>query len=242
MKKKRLDEILIERGIVKGKAEAFIRVTEGDIFVGGRKAVSPAELYLQEAILKVREPRKYVGRGGYKLEGAFEKFDLNVEGKVCADIGAAIGGFTEVLLNHGAKKVYAIDTARGKLALKLREDPRIVVMEETNLLYLVSLPEPIEFVTCDVSFTSLRYILLSVKKFLASTAEGVFLFKPQYEVDLREIHHGIVTDAEIRKTALHKFLNWAKLQGWEVAGSAESPIRGAKGNVEYLVHFRYTVN
>ena|SRR3989344_1158717 len=236
MKKKRLDEILIERGIVKDKEEAFITVTEGSIFVGGQKAVSPAQMYLADAPLRVRERSPYVGRGGLKLAAAFESFGISVEGKICADIGAATGGFTDVMLQKGAAKVYAIDTGTGKLALKLREDPRVVVMEQINILYLESLPKPIEFASIDVSFTSLRLVLPALKKFLTSKAEVVALFKPQYEVNDANLRHGIVKSDSVREGALMEFVAWAASGGWGVNGSIESPIPGAKGNIEYLVH------
>ena len=194
MKKKRLDQILIERGVVTNKDEAFVTVTEGNIFIGGQRAVSPAQIFSADAPLRVKERSTYVSRGGLKLAAAFDHFGITVEGKICADIGAATGGFTDVMLQNGAAKVYAIDTGMGKLALKLREDPRVVVMEEVNILYLESLPEPIEFAGIDVSFTSLRLVLPALKKFLVSGGEVVALFKPQYEVADFNLHHGIVED------------------------------------------------
>ncbi|OHA01031.1 MAG: hypothetical protein A3C11_00965 [Candidatus Sungbacteria bacterium RIFCSPHIGHO2_02_FULL_49_12] len=239
-KKQRLDEILIERGIAKDKAEAFITVTEGNIFIEGQKAVSPAQLLDSDVMLRVKEPRKYVGRGGLKLEAALREFNLLPAGKTCADIGVATGGFTDVLLQNGARKVYAIDTGRGKLALKLREDPRVIVMEETNILYLDALPEPIECAVVDVSFTSLRLVLLALKKFLLPGAEVIALFKPQYEVDKKKLHHGIVEEDVIRKEALNSFGDWAAASGWGIIDQITSPIPGAKGNVEYLLHLRFS--
>ncbi|MBI2097036.1 MAG: TlyA family RNA methyltransferase [Candidatus Sungbacteria bacterium] len=236
MRKKRLDEILIERGIVKDKNEAFIWVTEGRVFVGGQKAISPAQMFDPDIPTRVRERFKYVGRGGLKLEAALEAFSVSVEGKVCVDIGAATGGFTDVLLQRGAKKVYAIDTGRGKLALRLREDPRVVVMERTNILYLESLPEPIEFGSIDVSLTSLRLVLPVLNKFLAPGAEVVALFKPQYEVDLSKLHHGIVEHEIDRQEALDIFREWAGEHHWEILHAVRSSIQGAKGNVEYLLY------
>ncbi|MBI2054913.1 MAG: TlyA family RNA methyltransferase [Candidatus Sungbacteria bacterium] len=236
MKKKRLDDILIKREIVKDKSEAFILVTEGRVFASGQKAVSPAQEYPADIELKVKTLSPYVGRGGFKLGAAFKEFPILVEGKVCADIGAATGGFTDVLLQNGAQKVYAIDTARGKLALKLREDSRVVPLEETNILYLGSLPEPIEFASVDVSFTSLRLVLPALKKLLASSAEVVALFKPQYEVEEKFLHHGIVEDENARDEALDSFKIWVSENGWKWMGVARSPILGTKGNAEYLIH------
>ena len=240
MKKKRLDEILIERGIVKDKNEAFILATGGRVFAGGQKVVSPAQEYPSDIELKVKTPSPYVGRGGFKLAAAFKEFPISVESKICADIGAATGGFTDVLLQNGAKKVYAIDTARGKLALKLREDPRVVPMEETNILYLDSLPEPIEFASIDVSFTSLRLVLPALKKFLIPGAEVIALFKPQYEVEEKFLHHGIVENENVRNEALDNFKIWVSENGWKWMGITQSPIPGAKGNIEYLTYLRYS--
>ncbi len=238
MKKKRLDQILIERGIVKDKNEAFITVTEGNIFIGGQKAVSPAQLHQSNVELRVKERSPYVSRGGLKLAAAFQHFSISVEGKICADIGAATGGFTDVLLQNGAAKVYAIDTARGKLALKLREDPRVVVMEQTNILYIESLPEPIGYAVVDVSFTSLRLVLPALKKFLAPDAEVIVLFKPQYEVAESDLKHGIVEDENSREQALIEFVTLAESVGWSILGRTQSPIPGTKGNIEYLLRLR----
>src|SRR5437762_1245569 len=134
MKQKRLDDILIAKGLLSGKKEAFIVITEGNVFVDGQKAVSPSQPVGEDAKIELRSPNQYVGRGAYKLEAAIRKFSIDVSGMVCADIGSATGGFVEVLLNHGAKKVYAIDTARGKLANKIRNDSRVVAMEGVNIL------------------------------------------------------------------------------------------------------------
>lgn len=236
MKKKRLDEILIARGLVKDKEEAFLRVTEGDIFVEGQKAISPAQLFAEDAPLRLKDRPRYVGRGGLKLEAALRDFAISVQGKICADIGAATGGFTDVLLQNGAKKVYAIDTGTGKLALKLREDPHVVVMEKTNILYIEALPEAIDIAVVDVSFTSLRLVLPSLKEFLKKPGEAIILFKPQYEVEEKELRHGIVEDESLRLRALNSFKTWIAESGWKIKGSMPSPIPGSKGNIEYLLH------
>lgn len=239
MKKKRLDEILIERGLVKDKAEAFIRVTEGFVLVEGQKAISPAQPFGPDSTIKVKEVLPYVGRGGFKLAGGLKEFSIDVLGKVCLDIGSATGGFTDVMLQNGAIRVYAIDTGWGKLHPKLREDERVVVMEKTNILHLLELPEKADFAASDLSLTSLRHLLLVLPKFLKPNAETVLLFKPQYEVEAYEVRHGIVEDAEIRERAFAEFMRYAEEHGWQILGYAASPIRGAKGNVEYLVHLRY---
>lgn len=239
MKKKRLDDILIEKKLVVDKKDAFVKVTEGAVFVDGQKAVSPAQLFLPEAKIKVREARKYVGRGAYKLEAALNNFLIDVQDKICADIGAATGGFTEILLLNGAKKVYAIDTARGKLALKIRENPRVVVLEDKDIRHLAGLPDKIDIATMDVSLISLRNILPYVKKLLAENGEAITLFKPQYETrDPSILHHGVIKDDTSREELLQDFLTWLPENGWKTKKYIESPIRGDKGNKEYLLHLK----
>lgn len=241
MKKRRLDEILIEKGWVKDKNEAFIVVTEGRVFVEGQKAISPAQPVNTGARVELKGEKEYVGRGAYKLEAALEKFDLDVRGKICADIGAATGGFTEVLLKYGAAKVYAIDTAKGKLALKLRKDPRVIIMENTDVRDLALLPDPVACVTIDVSLIPLEHILsrLGSGRFLAEGAEIIALFKPQYQTrDPKLLRHGVVQDPEKRERLLENFLQWGEERGWEAVQQMESPIRGSEGNMEYLLHLK----
>ena len=239
MKGKRLDEYLIAGSFAKDKNEAFILVTEGRIFVNGQKAVSPAQNVRPDAKIEVRGGHGYVGRGALKLEAALEKFNLDVSGKICADIGAATGGFTEVLLKHGARRVYAIDTARGKLAFKLREDPRVVVMEGTDVRDIEKLPEAIDFVTMDVSLISLRNILSHIRMghFLGLRGDAVALFKPQYETrNPKILKHGIVKNDVERCQLLKEFISWASSNGWKIIDWTTSPIRGSKGNIEYLLY------
>lgn len=239
MKKIRLDEILIKKGVASDRDDAFVKVTEGLVFVGGQKAVSPALPIDPSAKIEVRGGLPYVGRGAFKLEAALEEFRVSPAGKICADIGSATGGFVEILLKYGAKKVYAIDTARGKLALKLSEDPRVVVMEETDVRDLRELPERADLVTIDVSLISLRDILSHAKHFLSKGGSVVALFKPQYETrDPKILHHGIIRDKEARQKLLDDFIRWAEENGWAILNRIESPIRGNKGNVEYLLWLR----
>ena len=238
MKRQRLDEVLIRDGLAADKKEAFIVVTEGRVLVDGQKAVTPAQLVSGQAKVELRGEARYVGRGAYKLEAALAAFRIPIEGKVCADIGAATGGFTEVLLKRGAKKVYAIDTARGKLAFKLRRDPRVALMEETDVRGLASLPELVDCAVIDVSLISLRQILPEVKRLLKPDGVVAALFKPQYETrDPRMLQHGVIRNAADREMLLKDFTDWAQAHGWEIRDRIESPIRGSKGNVEYLFHF-----
>ena len=237
-KKNRLDEVMMHQGFVSSKDEAFIMVTEGRVFVGGQKAVSPSQPVVPEVKIELRgEDQRYVGRAAHKLKGAMDRFDILAKGKVCADIGAATGGFTEILLEYGAKKVYAIDTARGKLAVKLREDPRVVVMERTDVRDLQKLPEPVFLITIDVSLISLRDILQHAKRFLEPKGTIVTLFKPQYEAKKPSLlRHGIVKDEKTREKLLHAFMKWARDEKLTIMDWMESPIRGSEGNVEYLLY------
>src|SRR3989338_2858649 len=239
MKRKRLDDILIERSIAEDRQDAFVIVTEGRVFVEGQKAVSGSQIVGEESAIDVRPDKKYVGRGAYKLEAALTHFALDPREKICLDIGAATGGFTEVLLNHGAKKVYAVDTAKGKLALKIRDDPRVIVMEGTDIRALKKLPDRAELVTIDVSLIPLREILPHAKRFLARGGVVVALLKPQYEPrDPKPLPHGEKKNTRDRKTILDGFLRFAHDSGWDVRDYIESPIRGSEGNVEYLIFLR----
>ncbi|MDP3731160.1 MAG: TlyA family RNA methyltransferase [bacterium] len=237
MRQKRLDEILISGGFAKDKKEAFILVTEGKVLVGGQKAVSPAQSVKKESEILVRQEPRYVGRGAHKLEAAIKQFGIRVEGKVCADIGSATGGFTEILLKHDAAKVYAIDTARGKLALKLRENPKVVALEGKDIRKLDMLPEKIDIVVIDVSLIPLENILPSVKKLATPATKIITLFKPQYETRDRSIlKRGVIKDDQARENLLKNFISWAKENSWEVKEWMESPIKGDKGNTEYLIY------
>lgn len=239
MKRQRLDQILIKEGIAESREKAFILVTEGKVFVDGQKAVSPAQIIGDEAKIEFRGGREYVGRGALKLEAAIKNFGVDVEGKICADIGAATGGFTEILLKYGARKVYAIDTAKGKLDQKIRRDPRVVVMEEIDVRDLEELSDPIEIAVIDISLIPLEQILPSVRRFLSERGSVIALFKPQYETrDTKILIHGIVEDKERREELFENFLEWVEEQGWKIIGTMESPIRGGEGNVEYLIHMR----
>lgn len=239
MKRIRLDERLIEQGIVSTKQEAFVKVTEGSVLVDGQKAVSPAQPVKPDAHIVVRDSSGYVGRGALKLEGAIEHFKVQVTDKICADIGAATGGFTEILLKYGAAKVYAIDTAQGKLALKIREDPRVVVMERADIRDIASLPEEILLAVIDVSLISLKEILTAAHHLVVEGGEVIALLKPQYETrDNTLLRRGVIEDAGARDAILQDMILWAGEHGWNVLGHMESPIQGMEGNVEYLLYLK----
>lgn len=240
MKRERLDDYLIRHGYASDKDEAFIVVTEGRVLINDQKAVSPAQFITDSDRIDVRRGREYVGRAAHKLKAALDTFDIiDMKGWVCADIGTATGGFTEVLLLRGAARVYAIDTARGKLALKLRQNPRVIVMEETDVRDLDHLPELIDLVTIDVSLVRLRSILQVAAKFLAPKGSVVALFKPQYETrDPSILRHGVIRNPDDAKRLMEEFIGWAEENGWKVEKWIESPIRGHKGNAEYLLYLK----
>lgn len=237
--KRRLDSILIERGAAASERDAFIIVTEGRVYVNGQKAISPGQLVGEGDTVEVRPGREYVGRGAYKLSAALDSFGVDPAGKICADIGAATGGFTEVLLKRGAKKVYAIDAGRGKLDQKLRSHPAVVPIEGTSVLSMDSLPELEDIIVIDVSFTSLTLVLPKIRSWLSGGGKVITLFKPQYEIqDKSLLKHGIVEDASVRELAIRHFRVWLGEHGWQELGMIESPIRGSEGNVEYLFYLR----
>ena len=235
--KQRLDVALVERGLVDSRAKAQSLIMARRILVNGQhldKAganVGDDDLVAIEAL-----EHPWVGRGGMKLAHALREFGIRVEGKTCADIGASTGGFTDVMLKNGARKVYAIDVGYGQLDVSLRNDPRVISREKVNARYLdaSSFDEPIDFVSIDVSFISLKLILPAVATFLSG--ELVALIKPQFEVGKRDVGKGgIVRDEAKRNEAVQSVVAFARETGFEVKGVIESPVRGAEGNVEYLV-------
>lgn len=208
------------------------------VLVNGNYVDKPGANVSSEDELRVAElEHPWVGRGGMKLAHAIEHFNISVDGKVCADIGASTGGFTDVMLKHGAKKVYAIDVGYGQLDVSLRNDPRVVNREKVNARFLspVDFDEPIEFVSIDVSFIPLELILPAVKTFLRG--ELVALIKPQFEVGKHEVGKGgIVRDVEKRTAAVDGVVAFARENGFDIKGVIESPVKGAEGNVEYLMY------
>lgn len=236
--KVRLDKLLFERGLVETRSKAQGLILAGDVLVAGVQVDKPGTAVAVDAAIEIRSPLPYVGRGGYKLEGALEEFGINVNNRICADVGACTGGFTDVLLQRGARRVYAIDVGYGQLDWKLRQDSRVIVMERTNARYLESLAEPVDFVSIDVSFISLKLILPAVNKWLTSKADIVALIKPQFEAGREQVGKGgIVKDTAVHQQVLKDMLIWAK-DNYQVAGLIRSPIEGTDGNVEFLVWLR----
>jgi 23S rRNA (cytidine1920-2'-O)/16S rRNA (cytidine1409-2'-O)-methyltransferase len=235
--KQRLDVALVERGLVESRAKAQSLIMARRILVNGQHVdkaganVGGDDLVAIEAL-----EHPWVGRGGMKLAHALREFGISVEGKTCADIGASTGGFTDVMLKSGARKVYAIDVGYGQIDASLRNDPRVVNREKVNARYLdaSSFDEPIDFVSIDVSFISLKLILPAIATFLSG--ELVALIKPQFEVGKRDVGKGgIVRDEAKRAEAVQAVVAFARETGFDVKGVIESPVRGASGNVEYLM-------
>ncbi|MGQ9832956.1 MAG: TlyA family RNA methyltransferase [Candidatus Villigracilaceae bacterium] len=237
MPKQRLDILLVERGLAESRTKAQALIMAGQVRVDGQTVLRPASLLPTDSVLTVESGPRFVSRGGEKLEAAFKAFALDVRGKICADVGASTGGFTDCLLQHGAAKVYAIDVGKGLLDWKLRNDPRVVVMEETNARYISALPEGVDFITIDASFISLKILLPVVKRWSAPhVASVVALIKPQFEAG-RKISargQGVIRDPMVHQQVLFEVLTFAQEQGWQVQGLIKSPLVGPKGNVEFL--------
>ena len=240
MKKSRLDLVLTERGLVENRSKAQSLIMARRIKVNGEFADKAGLAVADDDVVEVIElEHPWVGRGGMKLAGALESFPISVAGKVCMDVGASTGGFTDVMLQNGAMKVYAIDVGYGQLDVKLRHDPRVVNREKVNARYLrrEDFEDPVSFASIDVSFISLKLILPAVARSLTPPAEIVALIKPQFEVGKADIGKGgIVRDDEKRKAAVDSVLEFARSEGIDVRGVVESPVKGAEGNVEYLMY------
>lgn len=237
--KVRLDKLLVDRGLAETRSKAQAYIMAGEVTVDNQRVDKPGTAVSSAAVIELAAPMPFVSRGGYKLEGALAEFAVPVTGRTCADVGACTGGFTDVLLQHGAQKVFAIDVGQGQLAWKLRQDSRVVVMERTNARYVDSLPEPVELVVVDVSFISLTNILPAVANWLADGADVIALIKPQFEAGPELVGKGgIVRDAQVRRRVLTHLLEWAGQNGWSIRDLAISVIQGADGNVEFLVHLR----
>ena len=238
-KKERLDKLLVDLDLAPTRSKAQGLIMAGEVLVDGQRVDKAGTAVSPTATIELLTPLPYVGRGGYKLAGALDAFGIAVNGRLAADVGACTGGFTDVVLQRGAVKVYAIDVGSQQLHWKLRQDERVVVMERTNVRYLESLPEPISFACIDVSFISLRLILPSVQQWLTADADVVALIKPQFEAGPEKVGKGgIVRETAVHRQVLMDTLAWAQANGFVVKGLIRSPIEGSSGNVEFLVWLR----
>lgn len=249
MPKVRLDVLLVERGLAESRAKAQAMIMAGQVRVADQVTLKPATAVSTDSVLTVDSGPRFVSRGGEKLDAALEAFAIDVTGLTCADVGASTGGFTDCLLQRGAAKVYAIDVGKGILHWKLRNDPRVVVMEETNARFVKSLPEQVSLVTVDASFISLKILLPVVKRWVSpsplrptragSGGEGaiIALIKPQFEAGRKDVARGdgVIRDPEIHKQVLLSILSFAQNEGFQIRGLIKSPLLGPKGNAEFLV-------
>lgn len=241
--KKRLDILVTERGLAESREKAKALIMAGQIYVDNQKADKPGDTFPEECRIESRgKGLPYVSRGGLKLEKAMKTFPLTLTGKVCADIGASTGGFTDCMLQNGAQKVYAVDVGYGQLDWKLRGDPRVVCMERTNARYLTheQIPQELDFASVDVSFISLGLILPALDGLLSPEGEAVCLVKPQFEAGREKVgKKGVVRDPAVHLEVLEAFLRHAKENHFTVLGITYSPIRGPEGNIEYLGYLRH---
>lgn len=243
--KERLDVILVNQGYAPSREKAKAIIVSGNVYVNGQKEVKAGIGFDPAAIvLEVRgSSLKYVSRGGLKLEKAMEKWQFNLDGCVCMDIGASTGGFTDCMLQNGAAKVYSVDVGHGQLALKLLNDERVVCMEQTNFRYVTPLDieDRLDFVSVDVSFISLTKILIPARNLLKEGGQMVCLIKPQFEAGRDKVgKNGVVREPQIHKEVIHKIVDYADSIGFEVLHLEYSPIKGPEGNIEYLIHIRKT--
>jgi 23S rRNA (cytidine1920-2'-O)/16S rRNA (cytidine1409-2'-O)-methyltransferase len=237
MRKKRLDVLLMERGLVESRERAQSLIMAGQVLVGDDVVDKPGKLVSEDGQVTVREGLPYVSRGGVKLEHALDRFGVDVTGRIAADVGASTGGFTDCLLQRGARRVYAIDVGYGQLAWRLRQDPRVVVLERTNIRYLESLPEPVDLVTVDVAFISLELVLPKVVSLLQAEGEIVALIKPQFEAGREQVGKGgVVKDPAVHRAVLEDVLAWAISNGLRIRGLTLSPLRGPAGNLEFFAY------
>ena len=236
-KKDRLDKIVFEKGLAKTRANAQALILSGSVVVDGKVSAKPGMPVACTAEIFIKKPAPYVSRGGLKLESAFKHFKISLLGKTCMDIGASTGGFSDFMLQHGARKVYAVDVGKNLLHERLKKDPRIVNIEKTNFRYFPKelLKENIEFVTIDVSFISLGKIIPVAKEILAPGGEMVALVKPQFESPARELKNGVVKDESVRQKAIEKIKTFSNNLGLTLLGEADSGIKGPEGNIEHFL-------
>lgn len=235
-KKERLDLLLVARGLAESRSMAQRLIMAGQVRVQGQMEIKASRRFEPEADIALDSGPAYISRGGTKLAAALAAFPVPVEGRVCADVGASTGGFTDCLLQHGAGKVYAIDVGRGQLHWRLRQDERVIVKERTNARYLEALPEQVGLVTVDASFISLHLLVPTLAGWLDDDGDMICLVKPQFEAGRESVGKGgVVRDETARRQAVRRVMGWLHEAGLMPAGLIASPIRGPKGNQEYLL-------
>ncbi len=242
--KERLDVLLVSRGLAPSREKAKTMIMEGNVFVNNNREDKAGSMFKDDCQIEVRGATlKYVSRGGLKLEKAMHQFAITLEDKVCMDIGASTGGFTDCMLQNGAKKVYAVDVGYGQFAWKLRQDERVVCMEKTNIRYVTpeDIADVLDFASVDVSFISLTKVLGPAKELLAEGGEMVCLIKPQFEAGREKVgKKGVVRDKAVHKEVIETVIAFAMEIGFSIKNLEYSPIKGPEGNIEYLVHIKKT--
>jgi 23S rRNA (cytidine1920-2'-O)/16S rRNA (cytidine1409-2'-O)-methyltransferase len=242
MPKQRLDQLMVQRGLTDSREQAQRLIRAGKVRVDNQPAGKPGHQYPDEVSIAVREPEKYVSRGGLKIEGAWKQFHFELTDTVCLDIGSSTGGFTDFMLQHGAAKVYAIDCGTNQLHYRLREDPRVVVMENTNARYLTEadIPEKADFCSIDTSFISLTNILPPLKMLMKPGGHIISLIKPQFEAGKDQVGKGgVVRDPAVHEAVIEKVRRFGtEGLGFEWIGICDSPIKGPAGNIEFLAYWK----
>lgn len=240
--KRRLDILVFERGLTQSREKARAMIMSGRVYVQNQKADKPGTLFKTDSNIELRAPKlTYVSRGGLKLERAIRSFNINLNEKITMDIGASTGGFTDCMLQNGAKKVYSVDVGYGQLAWKLRNDPRVVNLERTNIRYIDEklILDYLDFFSVDVSFISLKLVLPVVRSFLTEKAEAVCLIKPQFEAGKEYVgKNGVVKSKKVHESVVGDICSFVLNNGFDVLGLDFSPIKGPKGNIEYLLYLR----
>ena len=240
--KERLDVLLVKKGLAPSREKAKTMIMEGNVFVENQREDKAGATFDSECKIEIRGTTlKYVSRGGLKLEKAMAKFDVSLEGAVCMDIGASTGGFTDCMLQNGATKVYAVDVGYGQFAWKLRQDPRVVCMEKTNIRYVTpeDIADALDFASVDVSFISLTKVLGPARALLKEDGEMVCLIKPQFEAGREKVgKKGVVRDPAVHREVIERVFAFAKEIGFYIKNLDFSPIKGPEGNIEYLMHIQ----
>lgn len=240
--KERLDIMLVKRNLAESREKAKAVIMSGSVFVDGQREDKAGSTFPEDVTIEVRgHTLPYVSRGGLKLEKALKQFDVSVNGKVCTDVGSSTGGFTDCMLQNGAVKVFAIDVGRGQLDWKLRQDPRVVCMEKTNIRYVTpeDIGEPVAFSSIDVSFISLTKVLMPIRDYLTKDGEIVALIKPQFEAGREKVgKKGVVREKSTHIEVIQKVAEYALSIGFDVLELEYSPIKGPEGNIEYLIHLK----
>jgi 23S rRNA (cytidine1920-2'-O)/16S rRNA (cytidine1409-2'-O)-methyltransferase len=239
MPKQRLDSLLVARGLAENRSRAQAIIMAGEVTVNGSLLTKAGCLVTADAEICLKQKMPYVSRGGLKLEHALKEFGISVSGLACLDVGASTGGFTDCLLQHGAERVYALDVGHGQIDYRLRQNSRVTVMEKVNAHYPFELPGKVDLATMDVSFISVTMVLPNVLPHLGPDGEVVVLFKPQFEADRKDVGKGgVIRDPAVHAGCIGKFVTWMNTNNWSLLNLTASPVTGADGNREFLMHMR----